>query len=467
MVPTDVDVSLASLVRALAEAYPVSLDNVRALARSFATTADIERSVDVLREKEAAARRPEPVESVTDADSGEGETETVAKPDPVLNDPEGPSPEDDDEVDSGSPSEDDDLDIDSRATLLDPSFLDAPKVRLAVRLAASDGQAYLTDDAFHDYLRKISRGYLLRAEDEVRLATVSDIGVLALERLETREELSRADRRRYSELVDRGGAAFDVMVFANLRLVVNIAKRYTGQGLDMLDLVQEGSIGLIRAVRGFDPGKGFKFSTYATWWIRQSVTRAIADQGRIIRIPVHVHEQLSKLNQVRVDLESRGLEATAERLARHAELSVAKVKQLTGASSGVLSFDVEVGEEGDTTLLELLTREQHTTPDYAWDIGFRGITRDVLGASLGLLKEKELVVIILRFGLDGSEARTLDQIGILMGVTRERIRQLEKKALMTLEEAFESDTQLLVRQQLTVVIPNEAPPAKVRTKQKA
>lgn len=445
-------------MRALAEAYPVSLDNVRALSTAFATTADVSLAVEVLREKEVASRLPVPTETVErDLLDGSTATEEATSGTSTSADLDGP-PSDDDEEDRGPVSEHDDVDIDSVATLLDPSFLDTPRMRIAVRLAASDGKAYLTDDAFHDHLRKISRGYLLRAEDEVRLATISDVGVLALERLRNTEELSRADRRLYGNLVDRGNAAFDAMVFANLRLVVSIAKRYSGRGLEMLDLVQEGSIGLLTAVKKFDPSKGFKFSTYATWWVRQSISRALADKGRAIRIPVHAHEQLGKLRRAQAELEGRGLEATAESLARLADLSVAKVKELTGASFGVLSYDVELGEEGEATLLEVLTREQHTTPDYVWDIGFRGITKDLLGAALGLLNEKELLAIVLRYGIDGAEARTLDEVGVLMGVSRERIRQLEKKAYATMKAALESASLSPLSRELQIVLPTAIQP---------
>lgn len=418
----------------MAIAYPVSLDNARALARSIGTTADLTPTAHLLREDDVA-RRPVPLAAPQSPPSTEVVITDVA---PSVTKPvesEG-SARSGDELDLTP--ERHDLDVGSRATLLDPTFLDAPKGRIAVRLAASDGHAYLTDDALGDHLRKISRAYLLKAEDEVHLATVADIGVLARERLEAGEEPSRSDQRRYLELVQQGEAAFDAMVVANLRLVVSIAKRYAGQGLEMLDLVQEGSIGLITAVRKFDPNRGFKFSTYATWWVKQSVTRAIADKGRTIRIPVHAHEQLGKLRRVAAELENRGLEATAERLARHADMPLAKVKELTGASTAVLSYDVELGAEGDTTLLELLTREQHTSPDYEWDIGFRGITHDLLRAALGQLKEKELHVVMLRHGLDGSDARTLDDVGTLMKVTRERIRQIEKKAYANLRAALES-----------------------------
>jgi RNA polymerase sigma factor (sigma-70 family) len=433
VVKTDVDESYAALVRAMAAVYPVSLDNARALARSIGTTADLTLAADVLREL-AVVRGPGP----SGAEQQSPLTKVVASgiPSSLLTPvgPEGPAP-DGDELELTP--EHQELGVDSGATLLDPSFLDTPKARSAVRLAASDGHAYLTDDAFRDYLQKISRGYLLKAEDEVRLATVADIGVLALERLEGRDELSRSDRRRYRELRERGEVAFDAMIFANLRLVVNIAKGYTGRGLEMLDLVQEGSIGLMTALKKFDPNKGFKFSTYATAWVRQSITRAIADKGRAIRIPVHAHEQLMKLRRVAGELEGRGLEATAERLARHADVPLSKVKELIGASSGVLSYDVELGDEGDTTLLELLTREQRATPEYAWDIGFRGITRDFLGAALGLLKEKELTVVTLRHGLDGSDARTLEEVGAVLNVTRERVRQIEKNAHTVLRAALE------------------------------
>ena len=454
VVRTDVGVSFAALVRALALAYPVSLDNARALARSIGTTADLRPAADVLREDDAP-RKPVPFTADPGSPSADPMIKDVAHsvPKPV---PSGGTAPDGDELDLGP--EQDNLDTDSRATLLDPAFLDAPRARIAVRLAASDGRAYLTDDALGDHLRKISRGYLLKAEDEVRLATVADIGILALERLKGGEEFSRSDRRRYGEMIEQGEAAFDAMVFANLRLVVSIAKRYTGQGLELLDLVQEGSIGLITAVRKFDPNKGFKFSTYGTWWVRQSITRAIADKGRAIRIPVHAHEQLGKLRRAAADLESRGVTATVERLARHADMPIAKVKELTGASSGVLSYNSELGEEGETMLLDLLTREQHTTPDYKWDIGFRGITRDLLGSALGLLKEKELIVVILRHGLDGSDTRTLDEIGALMNLTRERIRQIEKKAHATLKAALDSDARGLVRKELTVALPVEKEP---------
>lgn len=300
-----------------------------------------------------------------------------------------------------------------------------------------DQPMHVSDDGVRDFMQIVGRSRLLRAEEEVILIDLIDAGVLARERLERRAHLSRGDCRAYEQVAEVGEQAMAAMVHANVRLVISIAKAYTGQGLDLLDLIQEGALGLIRAIQKFDTRKGLKLSTYATWWIRQSVTRAIADQGRLVRLPVHVHEDLNKLHRLRRELESKGLEPTAIRLARLAGMTPEKVKSLIDVSSNVLSYDIALAEDDGTTLLEVL--DYQATPEpiaYSWDVGYRGITKDMIAAALGQLQEKERVVVVLRFGLDGEEPRTLEKIGAFMGVTRERVRQVESKAKTKLTALF-------------------------------
>ena len=270
-----------------------------------------------------------------------------------------------------------------------------------------------TADALGTYLREIGRHPLLTAADEVALA----------KRIESRDQ----------EATVR-------MVTANLRLVVSIARRYRSTGIPLLDLIQEGNLGLLRAVEKFDWRKGFKFSTYATWWIRQAIQRGIADRGRTVRLPVHIHEQLVRLRRERRDLEATlGREATPEELARAAGMSTAHVLHLLGAGLAPISLETPVGDSGETTIGDFVSDDRE---ELFTDV-MRTVGRQELERALSTLPERECMILALRFGLTGEEPMTLERIGERFGLTRERIRQLEAKALAKLRHPSRSGALLI------------------------
>jgi len=265
-----------------------------------------------------------------------------------------------------------------------------------------------TADALGTYLREIGRHPLLMAADEVALA----------------------------KLIEKGDEAATVrMVCSNLRLVVSIARRYRSTGIPLLDLIQEGNLGLLRAVEKFDWRKGFKFSTYATWWIRQAIQRGIADRGRTVRLPVHIHEQLVRLRRERRELEATlGREATPDELARAAGMPATRVLQLLGAGLAPLSLETPVGDSGDSTIGDFVSDAK----DELFSDVMRTVGRLELERALSTLPERERMILALRFGLTGEEPMTLERIGERFGLTRERIRQLEAKALAKLRHPSRS-----------------------------
>jgi len=294
-----------------------------------------------------------------------------------------------------------------------------------------------TSDPVRMYLREIGRVPLLTAQGEVALAIRIKAGVEASERLAeieatgASEELSLAEARRLQWLADDGDAAKSALIQANLRLVVSIAKRYVGRGMQLLDLVQEGNLGLMRAVEKFDHTKGFKFSTYATWWIRQAITRSIADQARTIRIPVHMVESINKVHRVqRQIVQELEREPTVEELADRVGLTPERVREIQRISLDPLSLDSPVGEEDDSFLGDFIKDEDADEP---LDMATRQMLQDAVAEVLDELNEREREVVRLRFGLgDNTEARTLEEVGREFGVTRERIRQIESKTLAKL-----------------------------------
>jgi RNA polymerase primary sigma factor len=282
------------------------------------------------------------------------------------------------------------------------------------------------------YLKEIGRVPLLSGAEEVALAKRVEAGLAARARLVELDGLSPSvEEAALLDLVADGEEAKRQLIQANLRLVVSIAKRYAGRGMLFLDLIQEGNLGLMRAVEKFDHSKGFKFSTYATWWIRQAITRAIADQARTIRIPVHMVETINRVLRVqRQLLQELEREPTIEELADRVDLTPARVREIHRISLDPLSLDSPVGEEDDSNLSDFIEDQQAEAPAEA---AARHLLNEAVEEVLGELSEREQQVVRLRFGLDASgEARTLEEVGREFGVTRERIRQIESKTLAKL-----------------------------------
>ncbi|GDY33012.1 sigma-70 family RNA polymerase sigma factor [Gandjariella thermophila] len=287
-------------------------------------------------------------------------------------------------------------------------------------------------DLVRVYLNGIGRTALLTAAEEVDLAKRIEAGVFAQHMLETAKRLSPKRRDELEQLVRDGQAAKNHLLEANLRLVVSLAKRYTGRGMPLLDLIQEGNLGLIRAVEKFDYTKGYKFSTYATWWIRQAITRGMADQGRTIRLPVHLVEQVNKLARVKRDLHQQlGREATHEELARECGLPASKVADLLDHARDPVSLDMPVGTDEDAPLGDFIEDGEATDAESAV---ISGLLQDDLQRVLATLDEREQAVIRLRYGLEDGQPKTLDQIGKRFGLSRERVRQIEREVMAKLRQ---------------------------------
>jgi len=293
-----------------------------------------------------------------------------------------------------------------------------------------------TSDPVRMYLKEIGRVPLLTAEEEVDLAKRVEAGLFASEKLTMKASVS-ASLRRDLELIERDGQlAKKRLIEANLRLVVSIAKRYVGRGMLFLDLIQEGNLGLIRAVEKFDYTKGYKFSTYATWWIRQAITRAIADQARTIRIPVHMVETINKLVRIqRQLLQDLGREPTPEEIGKEMELPPERVREIQKLSQEPVSLETPIGEEEDSNLGDFIEDSDAVVPiDAASFI----LLQEQLDSILHTLSDREKKVIQLRFGLVDGHPRTLEEVGKEFGVTRERIRQIESKTLSKLRHPSRS-----------------------------
>ena len=295
-----------------------------------------------------------------------------------------------------------------------------------------------TADPVKDYLKQIGKVALLNAEQEVELALRIEAGLFSEEKLSTLTAAQRTTKlaRELHEIAKDGQRAKNHLLGANLRLVVSLAKRYTGRGMQFLDLIQEGNLGLIRAVEKFDYTKGFKFSTYATWWIRQAITRAMADQARTIRIPVHMVEVINKLARVqRQMLQDLGREPTPEELARELDMTPEKVVEVQKYGREPISLHTPLGEDGDSEFGDLIEDTEAVVPADA--VGFTMLQRQ-LEMLLDSLSEREAGVIRMRFGLGDGMPKTLDQIGDTFGVTRERIRQIESKTMAKLRHPSRS-----------------------------
>lgn len=298
----------------------------------------------------------------------------------------------------------------------------------------------LTGDPVRMYLKEIGKVDLLTASEEVDLAMKIEAGLEATEKLEASEagelELTRSEMRRLTRIENVGLEAKQALISANLRLVVSIAKRYVGRGMLFLDLIQEGNLGLIRAVEKFDYQKGFKFSTYATWWIRQAITRAIADQARTIRIPVHMVETINKLVRVqRQLLQDLGRDPTPEEIGAEMDMSADRVREIQKISQEPVSLETPIGEEEDSQLGDFIEDSQAIVPP---DAASFSMLQEQLTQVLDSLADRERKVIELRFGLADGHPRTLEEVGREFGVTRERIRQIESKTLAKLRHPSRS-----------------------------
>jgi RNA polymerase primary sigma factor len=293
-----------------------------------------------------------------------------------------------------------------------------------------DDQGPAMGDSVHTYLKSIGRRSLLTAEQEVDLAKRIEAGLFAEHKLDTEPDLPEAFRRDLELVAEDGHLAKSHMLEANLRLVVSVAKKYTDRGLSLLDVVQEGNLGLIRAVEKFDYTKGYKFSTYAMWWIRQAIQRGFADSARTIRLPVHVLEMLSKLSRVERDMHQRlGREPTPEELAVELDRTPDQIEELLRTSRQPISLDSTIGEDGETSIGDLI--EDVDAPE-ASEMVDRQLMAEQLRSALDALTPREATIMSMRFGLYDGNPHTLDEIGRALGLTRERIRQLEKQSLSKL-----------------------------------
>ena len=359
---------------------------------------------------------------------------------------------DDIEVDADDADEDDSEDKDSDDDASSQDQDSKPQAVAAVRskggFVVSDSDetdepvqqvtvAGATADPVKDYLKQIGKVSLLNAEQEVDLARRIEAGLYAEELLKTTSnDLTSRQRRELHILAQDGQQAKNHLLEANLRLVVSLAKRYTGRGMQFLDLIQEGNLGLIRAVEKFDYTKGYKFSTYATWWIRQAITRAMADQARTIRIPVHMVEVINKLARVqRQMLQDLGREPTPEELAKELDMTPEKVVEVQKYGREPISLHTPLGEDGDSEFGDLIEDSEAIVPADA--VSFT-LLQEQLHRVLDTLSEREAGVVSMRFGLGDGQPKTLDEIGKVYGVTRERIRQIESKTMSKLRHPSRS-----------------------------
>jgi RNA polymerase primary sigma factor len=363
---------------------------------------DVEVEVDVV------------VETVED----ETETDTVAEVVEVV--------EDDAEEKVAAPAEE--AEDTGGFTYSDADDDDAPAQQVVT--------AGATADPVKDYLKQIGKVALLNAEQEVELAKRIEAGLFAEEKLAASPKLEPKLRRELEWIAGDGRRAKNHLLEANLRLVVSLAKRYTGRGMLFLDLIQEGNLGLIRAVEKFDYTKGYKFSTYATWWIRQAITRAMADQARTIRIPVHMVEVINKLARVqRQMLQDLGREPTPEELAKELDMTPEKVVEVQKYGREPISLHTPLGEDGDSEFGDLIEDSEAVVPADA--VSFT-LLQEQLHQVLDTLSEREAGVVSMRFGLTDGQPKTLDEIGKVYGVTRERIRQIESKTMSKLRHPSRS-----------------------------
>ncbi|MEY9929437.1 RNA polymerase primary sigma factor [Catenulispora sp. GP43] len=387
--------------------------------------------------KKAAAKKAVPAKKTAgkkgDGEDGEDvELEEEVDLEIELDDEDGPDMEaattdeegeETSETDGATPGEDKE-----EGFVLSDDEDDAPAQQVA--------SAGATADPVKDYLKQIGKVPLLNAEQEVELAKRIEAGLFAEEKLNDGEPLTPEFRRELDIIAEDGRRAKNHLLEANLRLVVSLAKRYTGRGMLFLDLIQEGNLGLIRAVEKFDYTKGYKFSTYATWWIRQAITRAMADQARTIRIPVHMVEVINKLARVqRQMLQDLGREPTPEELAKELDMTPEKVVEVQKYGREPISLHTPLGEDGDSEFGDLIEDSEAVVPADA--VSFT-LLQEQLHSVLDTLSEREAGVVSMRFGLTDGQPKTLDEIGKVYGVTRERIRQIESKTMSKLRHPSRS-----------------------------
>ncbi|MDX6346215.1 MAG: polymerase primary sigma factor [Streptomyces sp.] len=359
--------------------------------------------------KKTAAKKTTAAKGKTDGEEAEGE-------EPL------------DEAASGKDEEGPDKPEAESFVLSDEDEDDAPAQQVAA--------AGATADPVKDYLKQIGKVPLLNAEQEVELAKRIEAGLFAEDKLAAADKLAPKLKRELEIIAEDGRWAKNHLLEANLRLVVSLAKRYTGRGMLFLDLIQEGNLGLIRAVEKFDYTKGFKFSTYATWWIRQAITRAMADQARTIRIPVHMVEVINKLARVqRQMLQDLGREPTPEELAKELDMTPEKVIEVQKYGREPISLHTPLGEDGDSEFGDLIEDSEAVVPADA--VSFT-LLQEQLHSVLDTLSEREAGVVSMRFGLTDGQPKTLDEIGKVYGVTRERIRQIESKTMSKLRHPSRS-----------------------------
>jgi RNA polymerase primary sigma factor len=409
-----------------AEADDLDLDDVIDLDDLDVSDEEIvgEIAVDIAVDIEADADVAEADDSVEAEDEAEGPADLTGTPDELTEavaEPEG------DEA-ARPPREAEGAALDDEAFVYGDDDEDLPAAQVAA--------AGATADPVKDYLKQIGKVPLLNAEQEVELAKRIEAGLFAEEKLADGAALSANGRSDLEWIAEDGRRAKNHLLEANLRLVVSLAKRYTGRGMLFLDLIQEGNLGLIRAVEKFDYTKGYKFSTYATWWIRQAITRAMADQARTIRIPVHMVEVINKLARVqRQMLQDLGREPTPEELAAELDMTPEKVIEVQKYGREPISLHTPLGEDGDSEFGDLIEDSEAIQPGEA--VSFT-LLQEQLHSVLDTLSEREAGVVSMRFGLTDGQPKTLDEIGKVYGVTRERIRQIESKTMSKLRHPSRS-----------------------------
>ncbi len=386
---------------------------------------DIDPEIDVDAEGNAVTAEADPAEA---AETDEAEDVDATEADTAEADSESEEDGEDDEDAPAKATADDDSDESAGFVIRDDDEDDAPAQQVVT--------AGATADPVKDYLKQIGKVALLNAEQEVELAKRIEAGLFAEERLGSGDKIDQKLKRELWWIAQDGKKAKNHLLEANLRLVVSLAKRYTGRGMLFLDLIQEGNLGLIRAVEKFDYTKGYKFSTYATWWIRQAITRAMADQARTIRIPVHMVEVINKLARVqRQMLQDLGREPTPEELARELDMTPEKVVEVQKYGREPISLHTPLGEDGDSEFGDLIEDSEAVVPADA--VSFT-LLQEQLHSVLDTLSEREAGVVAMRFGLTDGQPKTLDEIGKVYGVTRERIRQIESKTMSKLRHPSRS-----------------------------